>query len=81
MMRRARHGVVMLAVAVFAAACAGPFQHPFQPTDECRGFDRLTRCGQVAFTWMQGFDGGSQLDTHKSYECRARAVRRELIIQ
>lgn len=56
MQHRVRHGVVVLAVAVLAAACTGPFGRVFPPTDACHGFDRLTRCGQVRFTWMQGFD-------------------------
>ncbi|MFZ6690264.1 DUF1566 domain-containing protein [Undibacterium sp. SXout20W] len=33
------------------------------------------------YAWVQGFDGGSQGYVHKSYEYRARAVRRLLIIK
>ncbi|MFZ6690265.1 DUF1566 domain-containing protein [Undibacterium sp. SXout20W] len=33
------------------------------------------------FAWMQGFDYGDQGSNHKSDECRARAVRRLLIIE
>lgn len=33
------------------------------------------------YAWVQYFDDGVQSTSHKSYECRARAVRRELIIQ
>lgn len=31
--------------------------------------------------WVQDFDDGGQDDGHKSYECRAHAVRRLLIIE
>lgn len=33
------------------------------------------------YAWMQGFYGGGQYGNHKSNEYRARAVRRELVIQ
>lgn len=35
----------------------------------------------VSYAWMQGFDNGSQYCNRKSGECRARAVRRLLIIE
>ncbi|MBK5287213.1 MAG: alpha/beta hydrolase [Acidimicrobiia bacterium] len=59
MMGRTRRGVLVLVVALVATvatACTGPFDRVFPSTDECHGFDRLTRCGQVRFTWMPGFD-------------------------
>src|SRR4051795_6611210 len=56
MMRRTRQVVVLLATALMAAACAGPFGGELQPTGECQGFDRHTRCGEVRFSWMQGYD-------------------------
>jgi hypothetical protein len=34
-----------------------------------------------AYAWMQFFDDGNQYNDHKSYEYRARAVRRILIIE
>ena len=33
------------------------------------------------YAWVQGFNYGSQYFTHKSLKCRARAVRRVLIIE
>ena len=37
--------------------------------------------GDPSYAWMQGFDDGGQSYGRKSYEYRARAVRRLLIIQ
>ncbi|BBB65877.1 hypothetical protein UNDYM_1624 [Undibacterium sp. YM2] len=37
--------------------------------------------GDPSYAWMQSFDGGDQYGYHKSYEYRARAVRRVLIIE
>ncbi len=54
--RRRWRALVVLVVLALAAGCAWPFSKMFPPTDECAGFDRLTACGQVRFTWMQGFD-------------------------
>jgi pimeloyl-ACP methyl ester carboxylesterase len=56
MRRTARRGVMVLVVAVLATACTGPFGRVFPPTDACHGFDRLTRCGQVSFSLLPGYD-------------------------
>ncbi len=37
--------------------------------------------GNSDYAWVQNFDNGYQNDDHKSYEYRARAVRRLLIIE
>ncbi len=37
--------------------------------------------GDTDYAWVQNFNHGSQGDYRKSYEGRARAVRRDLIIQ
>ncbi len=54
-MRRWRIASVVMVVAL-TAACTGPFGRHFPSTDACRGFQRLTACGEVRFTWMAGYD-------------------------
>ncbi len=54
-MRRWRIASVVLVVAL-TAACTGPFGRHFPSTDVCSGFQRLTACGEVSFTWMAGYD-------------------------